>query len=646
MTKTFKYLSCLFLGALAVGAWSCSADEYTMPQPNITPEELVEGVAFSVEHDAANPNIIHLTSLMPASYQVAWETPQGRKTGATATLSIPFDGEYEVKMGVDTRGGFVWSEPYIFTIDDFCADFVNHYMWKRICGGVGQSKTWQLDLGVILASEADESAIDKNTWAKVPVDGVDYWVKTTKFNGPHWFYTNTYTWDNLHAASENENSYDNFIDSDPWKKETAVAPCDDWYWSADYAGNSWMCQPRNYGYITFDLINGANVTVTDADGNVVGKGTYMLDTNDHTLTLSDVYPLETTDTRTHERSLKLLYLSDDAMQVMAPSEGVALNYVTKEYFENFTKPVPSTITLPDGWYEDLAPQLKFCSWILDAETPFDFYDLGGNAKNNYKQAGDYNAEFPLVSSTIDEFKLNMCDPEPGKYTVAIPGADPLAGDVKLGTDGILTLSAGLGNLPLGGSAVKLEGTALSVIALEKAANGSVEKLIVGAPQRDINGNVYEYIGYKLVADYGVEKAETYKAYVCFNNTGSWEMLTGTPVFVEQGRDYTASIDVTWNSTWGDPCVWLDVEKLLKAHPECDVILKDIKIDGASIAFDDTAISRGAAGDKDPDINHARRYICNPWGLASCFSGFDIFHPTKNIEVTFTVIFENGKPFVQ
>ena len=142
MTKTFKYLSCLLLGALAVGAWSCSADEYTMPQPNITPEELVEGVAFSVEHDAANPNIIHLTSLMPASYQVAWETPQGRKTGATASLSIPFDGEYEVKMGVDTRGGFVWSEPYIFTIDDFCADFVNNYMWTRLTGGVGQSKTY------------------------------------------------------------------------------------------------------------------------------------------------------------------------------------------------------------------------------------------------------------------------------------------------------------------------------------------------------------------------------------------------------------------------------------------------------------------------------------------------------------------------
>lgn len=658
MTKAFKYLSYMLVGAaVATTAWSCSDEDYTMPQPNITPAELVEGVAFTVEHDAQNPNIIHLTSLMPQSYQVAWVTPQGRKTGATATLSIPFDGTYEVQMGVDTRGGYVWSEPYAFTIDEFCADFVDHYLWKRISGGVGQSKTWQLDLSALLASETDENAIDKNTWVKTSKDGVDYWIKTTKFNGPHWFFNSGYTWDHLHATNENETTYANFIDSDPWDKANAINTASvpetsagannaDWYWAADYAGNNWMCAAQNYGYITFDLINGANVTVTDADGNVVGKGTYMLDTEDHTLTLSDVYPLETTDTRTHERFLKLLYLSDDALMVMAPSEGVALNYVTKEYFENFTKPAPSVITLPDGWYEALAPQLKFCSWTLDPETPFDFYDLGGNAKNGYTQASDYDAQFPLVSTTIDEFKLNMCDPEPGKYSVAMPDADPLMGDVVLNAAGTVTFSNGLGDLPLGGTAVKLEGTTLNVISLEYAANGSVDKLVLGVPQRDINGTVYEYIGYKLIADYGVEKAETYKAYVCFNNTGDWTMLTGNPVFAEEGRDYTATLDVEWQSAWGDPCLWLDVEKLLKAHPQCDVILKDIKIDGTSIAFDDAAISRSAAGDADPDINHARRYICNPWGLASCFSGFEIFHPKKNVEVTFTLIFENGEPFVK
>lgn len=221
MTKAFKYLSYMLLGAACAGAaWSCTDENYKLPEPNITPEELVEGVAFTVEHDAQNPNIIHLKSLMPASYQVAWVTPQGRKTGGEATLSIPFDGSYEVQMGVDTRGGYVWSEPYTFTIDEFCADFVDHYLWKRISGGVGQSKTWQLDLGVL----ADGS------W------------KATFFKGPHWFFTNTYNWDCLHAANESETVNNNFLDNEDWEASMAITPNSDWSWFADYASNDWLVE--------------------------------------------------------------------------------------------------------------------------------------------------------------------------------------------------------------------------------------------------------------------------------------------------------------------------------------------------------------------------------------------------------------------
>ena len=615
MTKAFKYLSYLLVGAAcATTTWSCSDDDYTMPAPNISPEELVEGVAFTVEHDAQNPNIIHLKSLMPAQYQVAWITPQGRKTGAEATLSIPFDGEYEVQMGVDTRGGYVWSNPYSFTVDDFCADFVEHYLWTRISGGVGQSKTWQLDLGVL-----DDGS-----------------VKVTKWKGPHWFYTNTYTWDNLHAANENETVYNNYVDADPWDAANAITPSSEWYWAADYPGNDWMCGANNYGYITFDLINGANVTVTDADGNVVGKGTYMLDTDAHTIQLSDVYPLETTDTRTHERFLQVLYLSDDAMQLMAPSEGVALNYVTKEYFENYSEPVPTEITLPEGWYEKFTTQIKYSDFVLDAEAPFNWYDLGGAAKG-----ADYGT-FPIVSSTADEYKINFCSPEGGQYTVTIPEGEPLEGTVTINQDGSISLSNGLGDVLLGGSSVKLEGKEFKMISIEVDGEGRVEAFVLGLPEKDVNGTVYQYLGYRFLADYaGAEKAETYKAQLGFNNTGTWEGFEGTTVWVEDGGTYTSTVEVSWGADWGDPCLWLDVYKILKNRPNCDIVINDIKIDGTSISFDDTAISRGAGDDETT----GRRYICNPWGLASCFSGLDIFHPTKNVEVTFSVVFDNGTPFI-
>ena len=73
-----------------------------------------------------------------------------------------------------------------------------------------------------------------------------------------------------------------------------------------------------------------------------------------------------------------------------------------------------------------------------------------------------------------------------------------------------------------------------------------------------------------------------------------------------------------------------------------LILKDIKIDGSSISFDDSAVSR-CIGD-DPTIY--RRYICNPWGLASCFPSFDVFHPQSNAEVTFEVVYDTGASTIE
>ena len=91
MTKAFKYIGCAALfGAVAMGAVSCSEDTYSLPSPDITAEQLVEGVAFSVEHDAQNPNIIHLKSLMPEKYSVAWVTPQGRRSTNEVSASYNF----------------------------------------------------------------------------------------------------------------------------------------------------------------------------------------------------------------------------------------------------------------------------------------------------------------------------------------------------------------------------------------------------------------------------------------------------------------------------------------------------------------------------------------------------------------------------
>lgn len=501
-----KYLYLPAVAALLALNTACSDEDHNLAAPDVTPEELVEGIAFSITHDSENPNIVYLKSLLPASYQVAWETPQGRSVGSERTLRIPFDGSYEIRMGVNTRGGYVWSEPADFTIDDFCASFVDHFLWTRISGGVGQSKTWQLDLAVL-------------------EDGSN---KTTFWKGPHWFFNTNYTWDHLHAASENETTYANYMDSDPWEKSAAINPADvptdangneaNWYWAADYAGNSWMCAAQNYGYITFDLINGANVTITDADGNVVSKGSYMLDVDNHTLTLSDCYPLETTDGRTHERFLQLLYLSNDAMQLLAPSQGVALNYVTKDYFENYVEnteePEPS---LPDGWKDDISQTvITSVKWVLSDQNPLDWANLDGSLMNNWKTPADY----PDWLGTPDPasyagFSMTL-DSKDNSATFAYPDGTVLECTYELDDKGIYTFSEAVPSFSLvGWASFAVDGNnALRITSIEKDPMGNISGMWLGA--RDAVKP--EYMAYHFTPSAGSSSAadpmEAWKKALC------------------------------------------------------------------------------------------------------------------------------------
>lgn len=192
----------LLSGIFALSLVACTPDSYDLKEPGISGDDLVEGIAFSITHDTSNPNIVYLKSLLPASYQVAWETPQGRAVGDEFTMKIAFDGDYEVRMGVDTQGGYVWSKPAAFHIEDFCTDFVDNFLWTRLSGGVGQSKTWQLDLALL----DDGSA------------------KTTFWKGPHWFWNVNFTWDKLHSKYETETAYANYINSVPWESADAIDP--------------------------------------------------------------------------------------------------------------------------------------------------------------------------------------------------------------------------------------------------------------------------------------------------------------------------------------------------------------------------------------------------------------------------------------
>lgn len=636
MTKAFKYIGCAALiGAVAMGAVSCSEDTYSLPDPDISTEQLVEGVAFSVEHDAQNPNIIHLKSLMPSKYNVAWITPQGRRSTNEVTLQIPFDGSYEVQMGVNTRGGYVWSDPYTFTIDDFCAEFVDNYLWKRISGGVGQSKTWQLDLGVL-------------------EDGS---TKTTYWGGPHWYWNPNYTWDHLHATTETEDAAANYRDSDPWDAAAAINPNEvpasegednaGWYWAADYAGNSWMCAAENYGYITFDLIDGANVTITDADGNVIEKGTYMLDVDNHTIAFSGVYPLNSNNKGVMTRDCKLLYLSDTAMQLIGDGikagSATSLNYVTKDYFDNYVSDEgEQEPVLPEGWMQDVSQTvITSVKWVLSDKNPLNWANLDGSLMNEWRNPEDYPDWLgtPDPASYAD-FSMTL-DSEDNSAVFTYPDGSTIDCSYELSDNGIYTFSEPIKSFSLVGwasFAVDAENS-LRILSIEKNVLGKVTGMWLGA----ISSDKPEYMAYHFVPTAGnggaASDEQVYGAVLSYFSKDWLLSVSSAPVIFSTDGTYTVSVAGTVPED-GPGGMSLDVAGILLDHPNADLFIKEVLVDGNSISFSDEAVLR-SVGD---DPNTLRRYFFHPWGL----NGDEApkYNFTSTLEVTFEVKMDTGEPFVK
>lgn len=472
------------LGIFMLTLSACTPDNPDLKSPGISSDDLVEGIAFTITHDSSNPNIIHLKSLLPPSYQIAWETPQGRAVSNEYTMKIAFDGDYEVKMGVSTPGGYVWSKPAAFHIDGFCAEFVDNFLWTRLTGGIGQSKTWQLDLALL----EDGSA------------------KTTFWKGPHWFWNINYTWDKLHSKYETETAYANYIDSTPWDSSVAIDPTGtgvdalgddaDWYWAADYAGNSWMCGLANYGYITFDLIDGAHVTITDAAGNVVGRGTFVLDVDNHTIGFSDVYPLSS-EALSGPRSFKVLYLSDTAMQLIGETSNKSLNYVTKDYFDNYVPDAAPEPELPEGWRDDITQSTStVLTWGISNDTPLNWCTMSGAFMNDWKSAADYPDWLGKVDPSIySSFSLVMNSAD-NTANFTLPDGTKVDTKFTLDDKGIFTFEDKVPSFTLvGWASFALDANnALRVMCIEKDEAGKVTGMWLGAKAVDKD----EYMAYHLL----------------------------------------------------------------------------------------------------------------------------------------------------
>lgn len=137
--KLYKYFSSL-IAVAALLFTACSPDDYGLSKKDISVDDLVEGVAFTVTVD--ENNTVTLTSLLDKSYNCYWTHPNGRAQGNVVQFQLPFSGTYEVTMGVDTRGGIVYGEPYKFTISTNNMSLLEDPLYTYLSGGVGKSKKW------------------------------------------------------------------------------------------------------------------------------------------------------------------------------------------------------------------------------------------------------------------------------------------------------------------------------------------------------------------------------------------------------------------------------------------------------------------------------------------------------------------------
>jgi len=321
--KNIKKLVFLLLSIAFVSSFVSCEDEYSLGR-KLDPSEL----DFSVIQDyAVDPggNTVVLTNNTPQTSAI-WDYGTGKSYRNQDVIHFAFAGEYTIYFSALTDGGIVDADPVTITVTADNFDYVTNPLWVKISGGVGNSKTWLLDL--------DENGLSRY------------------FAGPMYYYGTDNGW-----------------------LEGGDAGCygtDCWNWSPDWASNTWIMSAANYGTMTFSLDGGPFLDVDHLTLPTYGQqsGTYYLDTSNYTLSTSDATILHNSGFETcvpNWNSMKIMSLTEDYMQLaitrgdhMGSCSGdgpclLVYNFISQEYFDNWTPPDPEEPQVDEGFQPTFAP---------------------------------------------------------------------------------------------------------------------------------------------------------------------------------------------------------------------------------------------------------------------------------------------------
>ena len=459
---------------------ACQPEEYELGQM-LSKEDL----KYSIVQDAEDPNMVILMARNDG-YAPFWTTPMGRSTRVNDTVRIPFEGNYDFVYGVVTPGGVIQADTFTLELTTTNLNYVNDPLWTKLTGGVGEEKTWLLDLNA---------------------DG-----QSRYFVGPLYFYGTDDSWATVTEGQTIEG--------------------DSWNWQADWEGNQWIMPAADYGSMTFSLKGNATVTVNHEVLGRVDNGTYFLDADAKTLSMTDAAPLhdEGRDGQViNWGDIRVMSLTEDAMQLgvirdeALSGEGPALlvyNYVSKEYYDNW---VPEDLPdpepeLPAGWQEDISQVVSTSiSWTLSDQNPIDWCNLDGTRMNGWNAPEDYPDWLGTPDPSVYEgFSLTL-NSDVNTVEYVAPDGTTETGTYTLDEKGIYTFDGIAPSFSvIGWASFGLTAdNQLRIMSIEKDAAGKVTGMWVGAkdPVKP------EYMAYHLVPSAGgASNGEPQATVLAFDNT--------------------------------------------------------------------------------------------------------------------------------
>lgn len=300
--KNMKIFSTLFLVPLMFMT-SCQKNEYELGE-KLDPSQIDFEIVQDYELDEGGNTVILKFNTNKAT--PVWNYGTGRSTQAIDTIRYAFQGDYTIDLDVITAGGVVDMEPVTISVTENNVSYVNDPLWTALTGGVGESKTWMLDL--------DENG------------------NSVHFAGPLYFYGTDNGW----LEGGNDGCYEEGGDC--------------WTWQPEWAGNTWLMSAGDYGSITFSLEGGPYVTANHLMLPELGEqsGTFFLDAENHNLSLTDVELLHSVNNDAcvdNWGDIRVFSLTEDTMQLgvlrKESCDGAAMlvyNFVSKEYAESQATP--------------------------------------------------------------------------------------------------------------------------------------------------------------------------------------------------------------------------------------------------------------------------------------------------------------------